>query len=1041
MNKLIAWFARNTVAANMLMLGIIFGGMLSFMSMGKEVFPTIPVNYMGITVGWPGASPKEVEEQIIIRIEDALADMHDVERINSTAGEGFARIQIESNPKADLADFLNEVKTRLDGISGFPRDIEPPRVERYKAQDQLLGLVIYGDVEEKILKQYAKEIRDQVGKLPGAADIRIVGTRNEEVSIELSEEAMRRYGLTFDDVSSAVRRTSVDLSGGIIKTETGQVPLRARNIARNQDDFDNIIIRQTADGGTIRVGDVANVIDGFEDRELISRMDGKPAVLIMVQTTVGMNVVKTSDAVHEWFDKYEPTIPEGLELTFWWDSSENYKSRLSTISSSALTGLALVFIILIISLRPQVAIWVTIGIFTAYMGAFIVMPANAVTLNILSMFGFLLVLGVVVDDAIVIGESIHNEAHVSGGGVDSAIIGAQLVAKPVFYAVITTMLAFLPWLLLSGIQVQFTRHITITILGALTFSLIEAFFILPAHLSKLKPRVHMGRLSLMQKKVADSIVNFAKNTYRPFAYLAVKNRYLTASIFFMGFVIAITLVSTDRVKFSFMPEMENDMIQVEIQMPQGTTFERSQQIWQQVQTAGETINPHFKDRLREDEKIVLHYMGFVSPTEIEAYYDLEPSDTREISTKEIGNYFRQALGDIPDAEEVKLRYTFNNSDPSLNFAVFAEDMQTLQAAVTDLEQKLMTYDEVYYVINNINSVNEELHIELKPGAQKMGFNLQNVSRQVRQAYYGDEAQRLARPGGDVKVMVRYPRQARRSLDSLQNFYLRSPDGKEVPLMSVVTLKLAPGINRINRRDRMRSAWVTAGLPDTAREQIQKELDDDFFPEWEKRHAGVSRKLGGQAEGQAKFLQEVISLYIMAFFGMYAIIAIAFRSYFLPIAIMTAIPFAYMGSVFGHYIMDMKMALFSFFGIAAAAGVVVNDNLVLVDYANKLKDKGVDAYHSAVEAATARFRPILLTSLTTIIGLMPLMFDDSLQLQDLKPTVVSLSFGVFFAFFITLFFVPALYGIGEDAHRGFIRLWRWFKRLFGFKDKSADQAAE
>ena len=486
--------------------------------------------------------------------------------------------------------------------------------------------------------------------------------------------------------------------------------------------------------------------------------------------------------------------------------------------------------------------------------------------------------------------------------------------------------------------------------------------------------------------------------------------------------------------------MENDMVQIQIKMPQGTTFERSQQVWKQISDAGDSIDPHFKPRLKEDEQIINHYFGFVRPVQIEAYYDLEPSDVREISTKEIGNYFRTALGDIPDAEEVNIRYTFNESDPDLRFSIFANDMETLQSAVKDLEKKLMSYDEIYYVINNINSVNEELHIELKPGAEKMGFNLQNVSKQVRQAYFGDEAQRLARPGGDVKVMVRYPLEDRRSLDSLQNFYLRSPDGNEVPLMSIVDLKLAPGIKRIQRRDRMRSASVKAGLPDSARQQIQEELDKDFFPEWEERHPGVSRKLSGQAEGQAKFLQEVVSLYLMAFFAMYAVIAIAFRSYFLPLAIMTAIPFAYMGSVFGHYMMDMKMALFSFFGIAAAAGVVVNDNLVLVDYANKLKEKGVDAYHSAVEAATARFHPILLTSLTTIIGLMPLMLDDSLQLQDLKPTVVSLSFGVFFAFFITLFFVPSLYGIGEDMHQWFSKKWSLLKSRFS-GSKEVDQAAE
>ena len=1027
MTNLIAWFARNTVAANLLMIGIIVSGFLSYLTMGKEVFPTIPVNYMQINVSWPGASPEEVEEQVILRIEEAVIDLQDIDSIQSRASEGFASITIESNPKVDMNDFLAEVKTRMDGIRGLPRDIEPPRVERLKAEDNLMGVVIYGFADEKVLKDIAKEARDQLGTLPGAADIQTNGARNEEVSIELSEVNMQRYGLTFDEVAAAIRRSSVDLSGGTIKTDTGEIKLRAKNRADNQTDFSEIILRQTADGGTIRVGDVATVIDGFEDIEFIARMDGYPAIMLLIKSSEGMNVVETSAAVHKWVEEYKKDLPEGVNAILWWDSSEAYTGRLETISGSAMLGLLLVFIVLILTLRPKVAFWVTAGIFTAYAGAFIFLPSNGVTLNVLSLFGFLLVLGVVVDDAIVVGENIHTESHNdNGGSVESAILGTQLVAKPVFFAVLTTMIAFLPWLLLSGVEAQFTRHITITIIGALTFSLVEAFFILPAHLSNLKPRENLHKFSKMQKKIADGIVNFAQNTYRPFAFKVVKFRYLTAAVFSVGFLLAITLVASGWVKFSFMPEIENDGMRVNVTMPTGTSFERATQVWQQIENAGLTIDPHFADRNESDENLMLHYFGFVRPTQIFAYYDMQSGNTRTVSIKELGDYFRSAIGDIPDAEEVQIRTSFNNSDPSLTFSIYADNAEDLKSAVDDLHEKLLTYDLVYQVTNSMQPANDELHIELLPGAEKLGLTLDTVSRQVRQAYYGEEVQRIAREGGDAKVMVRYPREMRRSLDSLQNMRLRTPSGEEVALFSVVNLALKPGVDRINRRDRKRNATVTAGLPDEAREDIRKDLNDNFFKDWQKNHPNVSRSLTGQAEGQAEFLQEVTSLYIMALFAMYAAIAIAFRSYFLPLVVMVAIPFAFMGAVFGHMIWGIKLALFSFFGIAAAIGVVVNDNLVLVDHALRLKAKGMDAYNAAVESATARFRPILLTTVTTVIGLIPMMIDDSLQIQDLKPTVISLSFGVFFAFFVTLFLVPAIYGIAEDIRKFFSRWWTGLK---------------
>lgn len=1020
MERMIAWWTRNAVAANLLMIGIIASGILAFQAMEREVWPTIQVNWVEVTVPWPGAAPQEVEEQIVIRIEESLTDLDNIDRIRSIAAEGYATVYVEANRKVDIADFINEVKLRVDSISTLPRDIEPPRVREILTRNELIRIAVHGEVGERMLKRVAEQVRDEVALLPGASIVETFGVRREEVSVELSEEAMRRYGLTFDQVATAIRNSSINLSSGTVRTATGDIQLRARNLADTQEDFERIVVRQTPDGGVIRVGDVATVDDGFEDEDILATLNGEPAVLVQVMTAEQMNVVATSRSVNAWLEEARDRMPPGVELTLWWDSSKIYFDRMETISKSALFGLILVFTVLILTLRPKVAIWVTIGIATAFAGAFIMLPANGVSLNMLSLFAFLLVIGVVVDDAIVVGESIHREAHHSGGGIDSAVLGTQLVAKPVVFAVLTTMITFAPWLFLSGAEVEFTRQISIIVIAALSFSLIEALLILPAHLRRLKPRTDLGTFDRFQKRISDGIVHFAEHRYRRFISAAINRRYLSACVFAAFLIVSLGFVTSGWLKFSFMPDVDDEQVVINVEMPDGAPYSRALEILAQMQAAQRRLEAEINEA--GHAKLIDNWYTRARTDSVLAIVQLAPPEVRALSAKEAADRLRALIGDIPDAQSVDVTYTINQDDPGLEISVNHPDLAVLGAAVADLKAKLESYEATYEVQDTLRTASEEIRLALKPGAQRLGLTLGDVSRQVRQAYYGEEVQRLPREGNDVKVMVRYPREARRSLDSLADFRVRAADGRQVPLLAVADITFAPGIKRIDRRERQRSAVVSAELNDDVRNTIMADLEATFFAEWEQRHPGVSRGAIGEAESEAQFIQEVQSLYVIVLFAMYALIAIAFRSYWLPLLVMTAIPFGFMGAVFGHLAFGMSMALFSYFGLAAAAGVVVNDNLVLVDYINRLRDKGMSAYDALVEAGVARFRPIVLTSLTTFVGLVPMMAERSTQAQFLKPTVVSLAFGVVLATGVTLVLVPALYGIGTDVGRFVRRLW-------------------
>lgn len=1016
MQRIIAWWVHNPVAANLLMVGILLSGVLGLRAMEREAFPEIKINQASIVVTWPGANPQEVEEQVVARIEQALENVDQVYHYDSTASEGVAEINVRTYPNVDINDFINEIKAAVDSVTSLPRDIEPPRVQRRQNRGEMLRVAVHGDISERELTRLAEDLKDEIAGLPYVSTINLFGTRKEEVTIELSEAAMRRFGLSFEEVANAIRANSINLSSGRVRTETGDVQLRARNLADNQADFERIVIRQTAEGAIVRVGDVAQVIDGFEDNEILATMNGQPAVLLQVLDTENMQVVKASDAVKEWMEETRPKLPKGVELTMWFDTADIYNERMDLIAESSYIGLLLVFMVLILSLRPKVALWVTGGIAVAFIGTFALLPVNDVSMNVISSFAFLMVLGIVVDDAIVVGESIHHHAHISGGGERSAIEGAMAVSRPVIFAVLTTMIAFAPWLFVSGEAAQMTRQLSIVITVALTLSLVEAFFILPSHLRHLEPREELHGLARAQQKVEHSIIDFAENTYRPILGWALEHRYLTSSIFIAAFVISIGIFTSGWVRFYFMPQVESEQIYVNVTLPNGTPYSRALEILDQLQLAEKALIKEVDQRAKAGEgsgKLIEGWYTRSRRDSVIAIVKLASPEVRDLSAKQAAERFRELVGDIPDADEIEVNYTITDNGADVTYLLKHRDPEQLSAASLDLRTQLSSYDGTFFVRDSQRGESDEMILNLRPGVEKLGITLADVSRQVRQAYFGEEVQRLPRENGDVKVMVKYPAAQRNNLSSLEHFRVRTADGRELPLLSVVDVEVGTGVERIKRRDGERFIRVRADMDHDLMGDITNDINENFMPTLKQRYPGLEILKGGQQEQEEEFFSEILALYAVALFMMYALIAVAFHSYWLPLLVMTAIPFGFMGAIFGHLLFGTPMAMFSWFGIGAAAGVVVNDNLVLVDYIGRLRESGKNLHSAIIEAGTNRFRPILLTTVTTFVGLLPIMAEEATNAQFLKPAVLSLAFGVLFALFVTLLMVPALYAIGGD----------------------------
>ena len=1020
MGGMISWWVRNAVAANLLMVFVIVSGLIAWTAIEREVTPIVKLPMVYVSLTWPGASPKEIEQQVVQRVEAAVKNIDNLRRYSSNSQEGYGNVQLEAQPRTDLTEFKEDIRDALDGISSFPRDLEPPRVRIIEWKETIHYLTVRGDVGERALGRLAEELRDELISLSHVSDVRIGGTRGEEVTIEISEEALQRYQLSFNELATAVRASSINLSSGELRTATGNIQLRAENLADSQTDFESIVVRELPSGARLRLGDVARVIDGFEDFEVSASADGVPAVMLQIEPSERLFITKTSKQVNAWIDSKQADLPEGVELLSLADMADAYDSRMSLIFDAAWMGLALVLLILLLTLRFTVALWVTVGIAISFVGAFIFLPVADVSINFLSTFAFLLVLGIVVDDAIVVGESIHHHREDLGmTAEDAAIVGASSVARPVIFAVLTTMVAFAPWAFLSGPQSEFLRQLSLVIAFALAFSLIEAFCILPAHLRNLSNRGDKEHGFAIQRRIASGITAFAEKKYAPLLAKLLEVRYTLSAVFVAGFVVALTLAETGWVKFYFLPQLESETLVVNVGLPTGVPFSRTEAVMDQLDRTSDGLKTQYP---------VIGAFTFAYGNELEQYVQLPPPDETNISMREVAETYLETMGDIPDAENINVQYTANQAEAVLTYVFAHSNGDRLKQAAAELRDHLVTFEDVFFVRDNQRGEIDELNIRLKPGAQTLGVTLADVSRQVRQSYYGEEVQRLPRQYGDVRVMLRYPGDARETLTSLRDLKVRTNDGFLIPLATVADIEVRKASQRIVRRDGKRIFEVFARLNADSIRDINDKVQQDFIPGLKKRYPALQVIKGGWEQQQEEFETDATQLFIIAMLTIYALLAVAFRSYTLPTIIMSAIPFAYMGAIFGHYLIGIPLDMFSLFGMGAAAGVVVNDNLVLIDYILKREQQGDDRFRAIINAAKNRFRPILLTTLTTFVGLMPIIAETSQAAAFLKPSVISLAFGVFFAFFVSLFLVPALYLIGDDWREARSGLSRFFPRF-------------
>lgn len=1071
---MIAWFTKNGVAANLLMVSIVGLGLYTLSTgINFEVFPSTETETVRVTVPYRGSTPTESEEAVVIRIEEAIQDIAGIERIVSTAREGSGSVTVEIEDGFDPKIVLDDVKNRVDAINTFPAEVERPITSSPGRRDRVISINLSGDLTERELKELGTQVRDQLARVDGVSLVNLKGTRPYEIAIEISESTLRRYGITLAQVANKIRLSSIDLSAGSIRTEGGEVLLRTEGQAYVQEDFENIVVFSNPDGSRVLLSDIAQINDGFDEAPFVTTFNGKRAVMIDVIRVGDQDALEITRTVREFIEKISPTLPQGVSLTVWQDRSEIVKDRLNLLLRNAAQGGFLVLITLSLFLRPSLAFWVAIGIPVSFTGALILMPFLGVTINIITLFAFILVLGIVVDDAIVTGENVFSRMQRGEDSLTAAIEGTKEVSIPVTFGVITTMLAFTPLMMIDGRRGEIFANIPLIVIPVLFFSLIESKLILPCHLSHLKSigrgknREELGFILRFQRKFADGLEHFVKRFYQPVLHFCLRNRYATAAGFTVLFFIVLGVLSGQHMRFIFFPRVENDTVTARLTMPAGTHESITEMNLAIIEKAAIELKTEINEKYGEG--VARHLLvtmgghpfggGFFSSGDTagnralaEVVMDLAPAEARpdEVGSGYVARLWRQKVGFLPGVDELSFNFARGGGgaviDVELNGPSFAE----LSAVSAKIQERLQTYPGLFDIADSFESGKSELQISLKPAAEDLGITVDSIARQVRQSFFGAEAQRIQRGRDDIRVMVRYPEEERRSLVDLESMYVRTPSGQEIPFANVAEAKMGTSLTTIRRIDRNRTISVTADADFEVAdvEAIRRDLETYVLPEILSDYPLVAASMEGEAREQQQSLSSLFYGIIIVLSGIYVILAVVFKSYLQPLIVFVAIPFGFVGAILGHYIMGVydiftgttmwqytsfeslfgltrPLTILSIWGILALSGVVVNDSLVLVDYINQKRLAGNSLLRAIARSGAARFRPILLTSLTTFAGLFPLFFEKSRQAQFLIPMAVSMGWGIIFATFVTLLLVPCTYLILDDMGRIFRRGWSWY----------------
>jgi len=1052
MNRLIEWFARNGVAANILLISIVAAGVYyALEEIVLREWPDYPSRTITASVAYRGSTPAEVEESIVMRIEEAVFDVSGVKEMNSFASEGSGTVRLEIENGFSLDRALDEIKDRVDSINTFPAEAERPSVRLADWNERLITVVVSGDLSERDLTRLGERIRDEITALPSITLAGLKVARPYEIAIEVSEAALKRYGLRLEDVAQAVRRSSVNLSAGSIRTSSGDILLRTSNQAYRYEDFAEIVVLARPDGTRVTLADVGKVIDGFDEMPIVSRYNGRRAVIVDVFRSGDQNILQLAEEVKDYIRRKQAELPEGILIETWDDDSQRVSQRLQTLAGSAVMGFALVILVLSLFLRPSLALWVSLGLPAAFAGAFIVMYLWGVSLNLSTLFAFILVLGIVVDDAIVTGENVFHHMQRGVPALEASIKGAQEVAVPVTFGVATTVVAFFPLQAMSGWLGNNLKQIPLVVIPVLLFSLVESKLILPAHLKHCQgvgkgDRSRLNILSKVQRKVADGLERFVQAVYQPALDWCLRNRYLALSLFVGVLVVTVSLLLTDRLTWNMYPRVPRDQVNIRLSMPAGTPFEVTRGHVERMERIALDYKSEINERFgKEIVKTVFATAGGQPmgrgwggrsvgiPEQGEVVVELEAQEVHgeAIGAREVSNALRERIGPIPGAERFSLGY-WRGDDESISIRLVSPSFDDLREASRRIQEKLAEYAGLHEFSDSFESAKAEFELALKPQAEYLGISAGDLARQVRQAFFGAEAQRIQRGRDDVRVMVRYPLEERKSLETLDTMTIRAPGGAEVPFSSVAAIEPGRSLPTIHRVDRRRQITVSANAEsdEVDTEAILAELEGDFIPALVAEYPNMEYVKSGRAQQQEEDSATMRLYTALVLFAIYVLLAIPFRSYVKPFLVMAVIPFGIVGAIFGHFIMDWIQAdpvtfnIMSILGFLALSGVVVNDSLVLVHHINSRVEAGESVREATRLAGARRFRPILLTSLTTFAGLLPLMFETSRQAKFMVPMAISLGWGIVFSTVVTLLLVPVNTLILEDLKALLRRYWAW-----------------
>ncbi|MEJ2482050.1 MAG: efflux RND transporter permease subunit, partial [Gemmatimonadota bacterium] len=1013
MNRAIAWMAGHPVASNLLMVFILAAGVFSMANVVVEVFPDFDLGAVQVRVEYPGASPEEVEEGIIQKVEERVEAIEGVSQINSTASEGVGVVFIELNLGEDVSSRLDEIKAEVDRITSFPADAEKPEVTEVTSRSRVMEIAVHGEAPERTLKELANRIKDDLSSMPEISFVQTSGVRDYEISIEVSNDALRSYGISLEDVATAVRRASLDLPGGRVDTDDEEILVRVKGRNYDRDDFARIIVRGSRDGATLRLDQIATIRDGFQDADLVTLYNDEPAAFVQVFRTSDEQVLDIVRVVESYLDEIAvPSMPRGVEVSIWQNDAELLESRINLLRKNGIIGLILVLIALTLFLDLRLSWWVAVGISLSFIGTFAVMPWFDISINMMSLFGFILAIGIVVDDAIVVGENIYSEREKGRGPLEAAIKGTQRVAVPVVFAVLTTVTAFTPLLFVPGSIGKFLKFIPMIVIAVLLFSLIESLFILPHHLSRLPEHGHqplpkwMRPVERLQFAVQSGLQRFIDGPLDRTVRFATDHYGVVISSAIALVFIAMGLVAGRYISFSFLPRIEGDNVIAQVEMPQGTPSARTQEVASYIEEVGRRVADSLAANAGDDHRPMVEavYVSvgrypsadggpgagalptFVESNKAEINFRLLDAEERDVMSSEFEQAWREAVGEMPGPRSLTFSSQVINLGAPVQLEVSHPDTAVLFRAASEIEQELRTYAGVFDVRNDQDVGKREVELTLKPRARTLGVTLDDLARQVRAAFFGAEAVRVQRGREEVRVYVRLPKAERSNLEDIRQYRVMTPAGEAIPLDELAEVSFGTAPSTIRRVDGRRIVTVTAEVDRSVitGSEVNAEITGTIMPAAQQRYPALRYGFGGEQREQSRALGGMIRGFILALFVMYTLLAIPFGSYIEPLIIMAAVPFGFIGAVFAHLFMGIDLGMLSMFGLVGLSGVVVNDSLVLLDFVNSEHREGKPMDEAILSAARIRFRPILLTTMTTFLGVFPMIIERSVQAKFLVP---------------------------------------------------------